>query len=522
MYNTTQQAFILLAFLLFILSCGSTKTATKRLNDRYTNIDVKQMCNCTSNEIVEHIGRYRPPLSFWIDNEEFNRVSNWTLNNAYENIYSTQLKSGLTMKILATDPIIVTHKDKALTLNFTPCTYKNKFYIIPYFGINIERDEINYPTEDFDYTAFAYFDYLTAGTNMYASKDPQILLKEIIERQFYWDDSKTSIDFKNFINKIDTNYHTTIPEYDSNYLENGSSTIDVIIQELENAPIDISEFIVKEFVLTENTHHKINEEEKSRLRNITDNREKNLFKKIDFLLKNRLYNGHLSGNNEPFIVSVEISTNILRKVTPTTLKPQIDPNGNEVAADILVYSDRFEFSNFRQDKMVVDSLCTSISEITGTGILLEFDKAQLIFPPKIMDYNYNHLPINIMNNPLLKGIPENKTEDYENGKIDGHFFSNFMGLTIPYANLTIPIKGYNLIVKGKDLIINNQLIAGAIEIKKLPNPEIGTELVLVTDKSPIKISLDDLKHHLKRIGLEQIEITINEDSITVFFIKNRT
>ncbi|QAA80834.1 hypothetical protein EI546_03410 [Aequorivita sp. H23M31] len=521
MDKTKQQAFTFLVCLLFIFSCSSNRTVTKEINNKHTHQEIKKVCECTSDVVLRNIGRYRPPVSLMLDKAEFNRVSNWTLDNLYENIYFTNLGSGLSMKLLATEPIIISTKDKALTLNLTPCDYSDKFYVIPYFGINIERDEISYSTEDFDYSAFAYFDYLTGGTYMFGPRDLQIMLKEIIEEQFFYrDDAEISNDYKQFINKINTNYNIAIQEYNALYLEDGTSTIATITQNLEEAQIDIAKLIVEEFVLTENTNHRINEEEKNRLRAITKNRENLLFEKIDFKLKNQLYNGHLSGNTGKFIASVEISTDILRKADSVTNKSETDSTGNNVSADILVYSDAFYFSNFRSDKMVIDSLCSSTAEISGTGILLEFDKAQLVFPPKIMDYNYGQIHSSIKNNPLLKRIAENeRVHVYKNGQMEETYLTNFTGLLVPNANLQIPIKGHNLRVKGKDLIINNQLIAGAFEIKSQPDNKKGDKLALVTDKSTIKISVNDLTDHFKRLGITQVEITIQEDLIIVFFIK---
>jgi hypothetical protein len=442
---------------------------------------------------------------------KFNNASNWTLENDYESVYFTNFYTGLNMKLVSRKPIKITHKNNALTLNLTPCDFKDEFYVVPYFGVNLIRQDKRDLDEDFDYSAFAYFNYLTSGTNMRDGIYPEKLLKEILEERFFYiSESDTSNDFKLFIREINMKYETNIKE---NIVLN---TVDEFVVELKNSLINISDFIVKEYVLTEKTTHRINNEEKLRLKNIFWIYNDLIFEQIDFQLKNQLYDGYIEGET----IGVEMNTDIIRKWNATTHKPMLDADGKDIIADILVYSDGFMFSNYDTDKIKIDSLCSSISEITGTGILLEFDKAKLVFPQKEISYNYRNLPLNVKDYPLFKkSDEEEKTNDYDMTKFHEPSLTNFTGLMIPFSNIQIPINDVMLAVKGNNIIINNLFISGSFEIKGHSTNNLSNQLELSTDKSPIKISTDDLIAYFKNIGIGQVEIKINENSIAVFFKK---
>lgn len=521
MYKTKLYIFIFLSTLLLTLSCSSNKIVTRGLNNQYPNINVKNVCNCSIDEVARKDGRYMPPVSLRLKYEKFNNASNWTFENDFKKIYFINLYNSK-MTLISKEPVIVTHKNKALTLNFTPCTFKDEYYKIPTFLINITRRDRRDLNKDFDYSAFAYFDYLTSGTNMREGKKPNIVLKEILEEQFFYDDDNSN-DFKLFIRNVNMEYKTNVKEYEVLYNENGINIVDEFINELGNSQIDISDFIVNEFVLTEKTNHRIriNNEEKRRLKRIFSIYDDLTFKQIDFKLKNQPYNGYLSGeNNRDYKIAIEINTNIIRKWNKTTGKPELDSDSKDVIADILVHTDGFSFSNYNTDEIKVDSLCTSTSEITNTGILLEFDKAKLVFPQKEITYNYRNLPLDVKNYPFFKIINKNKKRNNSDiTKSHDPLLTNFTGLMIPNSNVQLPIDNVLLTVKGKNIIINNFFISGIFEIKKQSKNDLSNQLKLSTTKSPIKISTDDLISHLKNIGMEQVEIKTNEDSITVFFKK---
>lgn len=496
------------------------------LNDKYSNINVRDVCNCKIDEEVERSRSYKPPLSFLLDYKKFDTASNWTLankENDYKKIYFINMRNGYSMSLISRDPIKLTHKNKALTFNFTPCIYKNKFYKLPYFGVDVKRRDNRDFNENFDYSAFAYFDYLTAGTNMREGIYPEDLLKKILEeRFFYFNDSDTSYDFKLYIREVNKKYEIAIKEYETLHIDSETNTVSEFVKELVNSNIDISNFLVKEFVLTENTKHKINKEEKLRLRNIFSIYDELLFKQIDFKLKNELYSGLLAGDRSNNRIGIEINTDIIRKWNATTHKPLLDSVGKDMIADIFIHTKGFRFSNYETDKMKVDSLCTTTSEITGTGILLNFDKARFVFPQKETAYNHRSLPLNVKNYPFFKkNINEKeKRNNYDITKCYDSLLTNFTGLKIPFSNIQIPINDVMLVVKGKDIIINNLFISGVFEIKNKTTSELNHHLELITDKFPIKISENDLLEHFKNLGIDQVKLKINENSVTIFFKKN--
>lgn len=511
---------LLITFLILLCACKkSTDNITEKKIE--THKHKKNICNCNSDEVVEKKGRYKPPISLLLDYDKFISVSNWTLENDYDSIYFTNKYSGYRMSLVSKKPIRITHKNKALTLNITPCNYKNEFYKVPSFIVDLKERDRRDLIKDFDYSAYAYFDYLTSGTNMRDGIHPNNVLKGILEEQFFhFNDSNTSNEFKSFIKNVNTKYKTNIKEYENLYNEDGINTVDEFIEELENSQIDISNFIVREYILTDTTNHRINKEEKRKLKDIFSINDDAIFKQIDFKLKNQLYDGYLNENKGNLRVAIEINTDIIKKYYPTTLMPLSDFSGKDITADILAYTNGFRFSNYEKDKMKIDSLCTTMSEITGTGILLEFDNASMVFPKKEMSYNYSSSPLDLKNYPLFKNNHEHENKnDYDYSKLYEPSLTNFTGLMVPNANIQIPINGFMLAVKGKNIIINNQFISGAFEIKKLSKNNFNSELELATDKSPIKLSKTDLINHFKNIGLRQIKIKMNEDLIQVFFKK---
>lgn len=520
--NKTKPKILILSSVLFsILSCGGTTALTKRLNDQYTDIHVKNDCTCVSDEELANKGRYMPPLSLMLDQEKFNKAANWRLVNDYESIRFINMHSGFNMSLVSKNPFQLKHKNNAFTLNFTPCDPKNEFYIIPQFFIDLKKQDQRDLNEDFDYSAFAYFDYLISGINMREGIHPKAVLKGILEEHFFYiHDSDTSNEFKLFIREINIKYDINIKEYEVLYTEKGMNTVDEFIQELENTQIDISKFIVNEFVSTEKSAHRINQEEKRRLKDIFSIHEDLFFEKIDFKLKNQLYNGYIfSGNDDQNKVTVEINTAILRKWNATANQPELDADGNEVMADILMHTDGFKFSNYSKDEMEINDFCTSISEITGTGVLIEFDKAELVFPQKEITYNYHNLALNVKDYPLFRDH-QNEEGSYQNiTKIYDPELTNFSGLLISNSNIQMPIDGILLAVRGKNIILNNHFVSGILKMKKEVSIEKSDEFRLSTNKSPLKISKDELVQHFKNIGIGHVEIEIKEESILIYFKK---
>lgn len=503
--------------MLSIVSCADTKTAIVKPDGHYKGITVKNDCDCAIDKEIENKGRYRPPISLLLDYTEFKKASDWKPENGYAKVSFTKMRNGGSMSLVSKEPIRITHKNNALTLNLTPCSYKDRFYKIPYFGIDLKRQDSRDLNENFDYTAFAYFDYLISGTNRRAGKSPKALLRKILEEDpFYLDSSNDRVQF---IRSTNTEYNLNLKEQEI-LKDDGLQIIDLFIAALENSNIEIPDFIVKEFVLTDNTDHRINEEEQRKLKRMFSIHNELFFKQIDFKLKNQLYNGYISEESGTLRIGVEISKNIIRKLNPITHRPELDSIRNDVASDIMLYTDGFHFSNYEQDKVTVDSICASTSEITDTGILLGFDKAKLILPQKEVMFDYQTPSLDVKNYPLFKKVDhKDESKEYTSSEACEPTLLNFTGLTIPYANVQIPFNEKRLAVKGKNLIVNNFFISGAFEIKMDSENESDDELLLSTGNVPIGISMNGLLHHFKKIGLGEVELVRKGDILTVYFLK---
>jgi len=506
--------------LLFGFSCKKKTEIVRSINNEYFDIELEGNCLQIIDEEVIGMNRYNnPPLNFILGYEEFQSSSNWLPVNGikgYEKIYCNRMEKGFRMNLVSEEPIKVIDKNKLITLNLTPNIYKNGYYKIQMYSLYLPPREDRYDNENFDFSAYAYFDYLTAGANMLQGISPEEVLGHLLVEKFF-EYEETSSDFSQHIRKINLEYGTKIEENENLYTDEDTSTIDRFIQELISVKIDLSEFIVNEYVLTEKSRHRINEEEKSNLKNILSLYENDLlFEQIDFALKNRLFKVYLDGAR----ISVEIPTELVRKWDVTTNKPILDSVDQSKLAEIILHSRLLFISNYETNKLTkAEKLCTSACEITGTGIVLKFDNAKLILPQEELFSEPLRSELNLKNYPVFQKKGSEILSDDSINQYDS-LITNFSGLLIPKSNIEIPIKDIMLGVKGKDIIMNNRFVSGVLEIKIL-SKEGSEHLTLVSNNSAIEMSKSEIIQHFKNLNLTDIEIELNESLMRIFFKKER-
>ncbi|HKL07345.1 MAG TPA: hypothetical protein VJ896_01145, partial [Bacteroidales bacterium] len=159
--------------------------------------------------------------------------------------------------------------------------------------------------------------------------EPKKVLKNILDdKVIYGYSGEDFSELEKYITGIYERYGISCKK--SKYRE---PIIENFISTLDSVDVDITDFILSEFVLTENSIHKINKEEKRNLEKIF---YQNLpFDWITFTIKNSRYNGGFITDK----IGIEINENIIRKWNTVSQKPVLDSTGLTRKTDIVLYTD---------------------------------------------------------------------------------------------------------------------------------------------------------------------------------------
>ena len=160
---------------------------------------------------------------------------------------------------------------------------------------------------------------------------------------------------------------------------------------------------------------------------------------------------------------------------------------------------------------------TSRMEITGTGITLSFDYADLIDGRNNPNFDKHNYPLFLLNQPKSKKL---NIDGIRILKYDS-LINNFSGLLVRAAKIYIPFRNTTITADVKELIINNRLISGSILI---------TIEQLTTDKNPafkltaenqtMSTNITEIETCLKKRGLK--DLSFQETSHTLFINFKKT
>lgn len=196
-------------------------------------------------------------------------------------------------------------------------------------------------------------------------------------------------------------------------------------------------------------------------------------------------------------LSVEINKDIIRPENETS----------ESILPILFDLDKFEFSN-NETKAIPSKVCLPKALISNTDIEIDFDKASII---SYNDDFFNSV-FNFDDYPLLL---DGADEGYYN-----NLLMNFSGLFVKNSNLKIPIGKHQVTAKGENIIINNHLISGIIKINYQKTKNDKRIYLKNTDNNEFKITLRKLSKELKKIGLDNFEITtLKEEELLIIHFR---
>jgi hypothetical protein len=222
-------------------------------------------------------------------------------------------------------------------------------------------------------------------------------------------------------------------------------------------------------------------------------------------------------------MGIDISPSIIRKWDVKKNKPATDPLGFPAATNILARVASLEYSY--ADGIIPDliSVCASASEISNTGMLINFSEAVLFSTP--MQYpdliDFNHYPFFMSNyNSGNWGEEPSPESEY---KMDAEI-SQFTGLYLTVAQLDIPLRNRIVRATGERILINNNFIAGAMIIPAEDATEFNSVILKVkikTNDDEIVISLAELEEYFHLIGIRDVLLHMQEGSLVVVFRKQQ-
>lgn len=468
-------------------------------------------CTCTSYKTISK-GRYIPPLSLWLKYEDFKNASDWTFKNGKEDFdklyfidsYSHGSSSMATLSqiIVSSYPIKLIHPQETFTINLSPFhnepenyLYKNTLnkYHSRYFN------KYNRKYEDFNYSAKAYFDYLN-------NRESNIHLSEFFIKEIEWWSFER---IEMLITTINNKYNTNL---DIHYFEKlGFDDYDgdfIGAEELANQLAEpytlMEDIILNEFVLTDTTAHKINNEEFNTLKKVFDYRYSSI-EKFNAEHIHLQYSINLSE-----VIGIEIDPKIIRKFDLKHKKPIQDSLNNFVPPNILIENNGLFYSYKKgvkkyQKKNILKA-CIENSEITGTGVLVDFKKAEII-ARKIFPSRFKRKDVEEENYPLLL---DSVTMKYDT------LITHFSGLKMDTANLDFPFKNKYLKFNAFDIVINNNLITGRVEI---PFEVLKNEkLKIFSKENTLKMSFDELKMFFSDLGFDKLQVLKKNELIEIHFL----
>jgi len=516
--------------LLFVTnySCAQQKDTTKSNKTAAHTQTVLANCSCVDNLVLPKKGTVLyQPITALTNYGELTQAMGWSFvekEKTFKLLYFRNFRGDVDassaqnflMTIVAIHTLVkITHPDNTYTINVTPCKNDLHTFELP-FSISRSYDILKYDRDfsykDFDHTAQAYMHVLFLRWGL----QPDVVLKGLLAEMIDLDGPKL-LGFKSFIQTSNKKYHITIPQASLDKAKD-KTYIPLILSALKAKYINPEEVINDEFVLTDPTTHRMNDKEKENLLGIIFEFDGNLsfsFDNIDKEILQPKYYADVNVKN----IGIEISDKIIRSWDVVNKRPLLDSVKKPVPSTILAEIPRLEFSSKEGISAKIKSICLSASEISGTGILLNFDHLEMVdrsveTGTSFSEYNY----------PLFRIMPKAGQKDKTVDGITVFTFdtliTKFSGLLIDEAKISIPFSGDTLVTGVNNLIINNKLISGRIQFKLDQSQGASDEYVsLAVGNKVMVVKIKDLQQDLYNRGIKDLRFNRTKYYLDIFFKK---
>jgi hypothetical protein len=256
--NTIIRAFKqtrILLFLLFILIVKGNAQPRKAVKQKLSN----DTCDCLKQKPLAPSKAVYPALIAAASYSDFTGLTGGTraypsINFEHLFIKNHQIEvskvgSSSSLSIIANrERIRLTNREKAFTLNLTPCTNKAQLYELP-MTVQIEQPAKNY-IRNFDYTCFdhtarSYLDVLLK----ISSTDPETLLKDALQDLADEPSTDSTGTLNYHLASINNKYKTVIKPI-SIETDHPDKAIEQLGARLVEKKIDLVDLLLQEFILT--------------------------------------------------------------------------------------------------------------------------------------------------------------------------------------------------------------------------------------------------------------------------------
>lgn len=447
--------------------------------------------------------------------DAFKKFTGWEFAGK-ENFYDKLFYKGLQVSLnnggglyaltgLVYKPIRLMHPAKTFTINITPCATTNIGTELPIkvnYEQNIKKYIPGFDEDSFDRTATAYTNVLLriAGVD-----DKDILHKLLFN---YMTD-----DINSFISKINATYGLTI----TTNAGNEEKLVEDILKGLDSKKIAFADFIVTQFVQTDNLPHPLNEKEELALIDIFSDRIGGF--SVETL--NRFIYPQVRASIDTKKIGIEIDEKIIRRWDGIKKKPLTDQNGKFIPANILADVPSLGYSTQDGINVTLKDVCFTHSEITGTGILLNFNKATLVTVSNYHEYKLNNInyPLFITDSTFFPGQP--MAQAHYEYKYDP-LITSFSGLLINDATVQLPGTKKMIPAIGRNIIINNKLISGVLIFQAetlIDSKTFPTAPNIKTGDQPFEVSMQELQQAVQKLGINNYRFVNERGQLKMYFKK---
>ncbi len=483
------------------------KQVTKQVvleNEAASNLN----CECSQGKGTKPT--FVPTLTALAELNEIQKASNWKFitEKSYNSLFyrnfqfSTGTNSAFySLELLAFDPLVLTPNDNSFQLNLTPCKNSENFSSLA-LSVGKEQAIIRYlPSfewDDFDHSAKAYLEVLYE----ISETDHEHLLKQLL-----FDRELTNLPA--FIQKVNLKYHCVIP-LNSNEPE---EFIKAMLEEFEKRNIYPNDFILNEFILSENGTHRITQTEQERLRKlfyeIISNRP---FSELDNFLKPQF-----NIDFDTKFISLQVNANVLRKWDLIGNRALLNNKGQYEAVPMLATVKGTNFTTKLGFQTTISAICMPKAELSGTGILLVASNAQLINNNTDRERSMIHLRqfkyiSNQYNTKSKSAWPNEQTFIYDS------LLDNFSGIALTAVNFTIPFKNTFILGVSKEFLINNKIVSGIIQIPLSRQGNVNLPAAhyrVQTENEAMTISTDELEAFFKAKGFNEVNVVQNDNFLDI-------
>ncbi|MGB0985387.1 MAG: hypothetical protein ACPG19_15150, partial [Saprospiraceae bacterium] len=319
---------------------------------------------------------YVPRINDFATYEEVeNLAEGWKYageKNFYESLYYKKFYNSYdrrsntaSMILVAIKPISFMHPDQTMAINLSPCKSNQSYREVPvtvYYTVPIKENYPGFELEEFGKTTKEYMEILGSYFNL---NSYELLYKVLLNSELN--------DVESFVKDINIRYGWSI----KTDLDDEEAFIEAFVKTLDEKDVDSYDFVLNEFVMTEKTEHIITTDEKKRLNEIFT-----LWRYGDGFDEtiNDIISPSVGVTFNTKKIGIDINTKIIRRWNNLKNEPLMKAN-QYIKTDILADVEAVRFETKKGLTAYTSKACMTRSEITGTGILLDFERLNLEMKP---------------------------------------------------------------------------------------------------------------------------------------------